>query len=188
MRFLTDEEAETLAAVMAVLMPASADHPGAVELGAVDYVDTALAAFTFDPPRVFTGGPYSGRFGGEASWGEFLPLAPLEELAWRTRIEGSGGDPTREFNGPVRGWQQIYRDGLAALGADFPSAGAQAQRDRWQAAPAELRELAWEHACEACYGPPEYGGNRDLGGWVAIEFPGDVQPRGWTDQEVSGRD
>ena len=28
-----------------------------------------------------------------------------EELAWRTRIEGSLGHPEREFNGPTRGWQ-----------------------------------------------------------------------------------
>jgi hypothetical protein len=35
------------------------------------------------------------------------------------------------------------------------------------------------------YGPPEYGGNRDLVGWQSIGFEGDVQPRGWTDAEVS---
>jgi hypothetical protein len=35
------------------------------------------------------------------------------------------------------------------------------------------------------YGPPEYGGNRDLAGWRSIGFEGDVQPRGWTDAEVS---
>lgn len=187
MRFLTDDEAATLGAVMALVMPASDEHPGAVALGTVEYVDTALAAFTFDPPRVFTGGPFSGRAGGEASWGAFLALAPLEELAWRTRIEGSRGDPAREFNGPVRGWQEIYRDGLTALGDDFSAADPAAQRERWQAAPEDLRALVWEHACEAAYGPPEYGGNRDLRGWRAIEFPGDVQPRGWTDEEVSGR-
>jgi hypothetical protein len=30
-----------------------------------------------------------------------------------------------------------------------------------------------------------YGGNRDECGWRAIGFDGDVQPRGWTDDEVS---
>ena len=33
----------------------------------------------------------------------------------------------------------------------------------------------------------EYGGNRDRAGWRAIGFEGDVQPRGYTDDEVSGR-
>ena len=30
------------------------------------------------------------------------------------------------------------------------------------------------------YGAPEYGGNRDVAGWRAIRYAGDVQPRGWT--------
>jgi gluconate 2-dehydrogenase gamma chain len=48
--------------------------------------------------------------------------------------------------------------------------------------------LLYVHACEGAYGAPEYGGNRDLAGWQAIGFPGDVQPRGYADEEVSGRD
>ena len=35
------------------------------------------------------------------------------------RLEGSMGRPEREFNGPVVGLQERYREGLAALGADF---------------------------------------------------------------------
>ena len=35
------------------------------------------------------------------------------------------------------------------------------------------------------YGDPVYGGNRDLAGWQAIGFAGDVQPRGYTDDEVT---
>jgi hypothetical protein len=34
------------------------------------------------------------------------------------------------------------------------------------------------------YGAPEYGGNRDQAGWVAIGFDGDVLPRGYTDDDV----
>ena len=50
---------------------------------------------------------------------EFLPLSRVEELAWRTRIEGSRGIAEREWNGPVRGWQEIYREGIAALDDDL---------------------------------------------------------------------
>ena len=45
--------------------------------------------------------------------------------------------------------------------------------------------LVYEHACEGMYGAPEYGGNRDLVGWSNIGYAGDVQPRGWSDAEVS---
>lgn len=186
-RFLTDTEHRTLAAVGDRLIPPLDEHPGGGALGVADYVDTLLAAFSFDPPRVFAGGPYSGRAGGEASFDDFLTLSPLEELAWRTRIEGSLGDPAREFNGPVAGWQQRYRDGLAALGVDFPDQPVDEQDRRLDADPA-FKALCYAHACEGAYGAPEYGGNRDLAGWTAIRFGGDVQPRGYTDEEVSGRD
>jgi hypothetical protein len=185
--YLSDAEARALEAAVDRLIPPAGPHPGAAALGAVDYIDGLLGAFLFDPPRIFAGGPFSGRHGGEASFAHFLPLRPLEELAWRTRIEGSQGRPEREFNGPVAGWQELYRDGIAGLGDDFAGADGDEQDRRLAAAPA-FRALLYAHANEGCYGAPEYGGNRDGAGWTAIDFPGDAQPRGYTDQEVSGRD
>ena len=78
--------------------------------------------------------------------------------------------------------------GIAALGADF----CDVDGDEQDRAPAtrsrRSASLLYGHACEGAYGAPEYGGNRDQRGWQAIGFPGDVQPRGYTDDEVSGRD
>jgi hypothetical protein len=185
-RFLTEHEHAVVGATADRLIPPSGAHPGGAALGVADYVDRLLGAFTFDPPLIFAGGPFSGRAGGAASFAAFLSLSRHEELAWRTRIEGSRGMAEREFNGPVRGWQEIYRDGIAALGADFTEVDT-AEQDRRLRGQRELRHLLYEHACEGAYGPPEYGGNRDLAGWHAIEFPGDSQPRGYTDDQVSGR-
>ncbi len=183
-RFLTAEEYAIVDAAADRLIPPFEQHPGGAALGVADYIDNLLGAFTFDPPLIFAGGPFSGRFGGDASFANFLPLSPNEELAWRTRIEGSNGRPEREFNGPTRGWQSIYREGIAALGADFTEVDGEEQ-DRRLAEQLRFRNLFYEHACEGAYGPPEYGGNRDLLGWYAIDFPGDSQPRGYTDEEVS---
>jgi hypothetical protein len=133
---------------------------------------------------IFAGGPFSGRFGGDASFADFLDLSPNEALAWRTRIEGSNGIPEREFNGPTRGWQSIYRDGIAELGSDFTDVDGDEQ-DRRLAGQHRFRNVLYEHACEGAYGAPEYGGNRNLAGWQAIDFPGDSQPRGYTDEEVA---
>jgi hypothetical protein len=186
LRFLTEHEHAVVGAAADRLIPPAGPHPGGAALGVADYVDRLLGAFTFDPPLIFAGGPFSGRSGGAASFADFLPLSRHEELAWRTRIEGSRGIVEREFNGPVRGWQQIYREGIAVLGADFTEVDS-AEQDRRLRGHRELRRLLYEHACEGAYGSPEYGGNRDLAGWHAIEFPGDSQPRGYTDDEVSGR-
>lgn len=185
--YFDPESYATVEAACERLIPAAEGHPGATALGVADYIDGLLGAFAVDPPRIWAGGPFSGRYGGEASFGEFLRLSRLEELAWRTRIEGSQGVAEREQNGPVTGWQQEYRDGIAALGVDFATLPAADQDARLEAVP-EFKQLLYEHACEGAYGAPEYGGNRDLGGWRAIGFPGDVQPRGYTDDEVRGRD
>jgi hypothetical protein len=184
--FLEPETFAVLVAACERLMPAVGGYPGATALAVPDYIDGLLGAFLVDPPRIYAGGPFSGRYGGRASFAEFTPLGRLEDLAWRTRIEGSQGIEEREFNGPVAGWQAEYRAGLAALGADFPTVDP-AEQDRRLDADPGFKQLVYEHACEGAYGAPEYGGNRDGAGWAAISFPGDVQPRGYTDEEVAGR-
>jgi hypothetical protein len=182
---LTASEYATLEAACNRLIPEDGDFPGARAAGAADYIDILLGAFSFDPPRIWAGGAFSGRFGGDAGFGDFHRLTALDELAWRTRIEGSQGLPGREFNGPVVGYQEQYRTGLAALGDDFAGASWEVQAGRLHAVDREFFELLHAHVCEGTYGAPEYGGNRDTATWRAIGYAGDVQPRGWTDEEVA---
>jgi len=145
--------------------------PGAADAGVADYVDTLLGAFSFDPPRLFAGGPYSGRHGGEPGFQRWIPPNRVQEKAWRTRLAG---------------WHDEYRDGLAALGDDFTAVDGTEQDERLAHAPA-FKALLYRHACEGMYGDPVYGGNRDFAGWDAIGYVGDIQPRGYTDDEVTGR-
>jgi hypothetical protein len=172
MGFLTAGERAVVAAAAERLVPADPPCPGATAAGAVDYIDGLLDAFAVDPPRIWAGGPYSGRHGGEASFEQWLPLGPMEEQAWRARI----GE-----------WQRQYRELLDALGPDFATAGG-AEQDRRLAAVAGLRRLLYEHTCEGVYGDPAYGGNRDRATWDAIGWIGDIQPRGYTEVEVSSRE
>jgi hypothetical protein len=169
--WLSKADRRTIDAALDRLIPPGDDpatEPGAAIAGVGDYIDATLDAFAHDPPRIFAGGPGSGRRGGPAGFATFIPLSRLEELAWRERIAA---------------WQAIYRSGLAALGPDFADAPPEEQSARLEAAP-EFTELLYEHACEGMYAAPEYGGNRDLAGWRLASWPGDVAPRGWTDDEV----
>jgi hypothetical protein len=183
--WLSEGEYAVLRAACSQLMPSGHDAPGAEEAGVADYIDTLLGAFTFDPPRIWAGGPTSGRMGGEGRFSTFVPLTAFDELAWRMRIEGSQGIAAREFNGPVVGLQERYRLGLASLGADFTDVDGAEQRRRLEAEP-EFCALLYGHCCEGMYGAPEYGGNRDGIGWAFLGRDGDVQPRGYSDAEVSG--
>ena len=182
-RYLDDHDYAVVEAACARLIPTDED-PGAREARVVDYIDGLLGAFESDPPRIWAGGPFSGRFGGEAGFADFHRLTPREELAWRTRIEGSHGIPERERLGPVIGLQERYAEGIAALGHDFCEVAGEEQDKRLRHHH-EFTALLYEHACEGMYGAPEYGGNQGLVGWHNIDFPGDVQPRGYSDAEVS---
>jgi hypothetical protein len=175
------------AAVDRLIPPDDLGCRGAAAAGVPTYIDTFLGAFTFDPPRIYAGGPFSGRWGGEPNFEKWLPLGRMEELAWRTRIEGSNGQAEREFNGAIVGLQQVYRDGLTALGDDFADVDGEEQ-DRRLAALPEFKNLLYQHCCEGMYGDPVYGGNRDEVGWKMIGWPGDIQPRGYTKEEVESRE
>ncbi len=52
----------------------------------------------------------------------------------------------------------------------------------------QFTALLFEHTIEGLYASPEYGGNRGLAGWKDIAFPGDIQPRGYTPDEVERSD
>ena len=104
-----------------------------------------------------------------------------------TRIEGSQGIPEREFNGPMLGLQQVYREGLKVLGRDFRRVDAEEQDRRLESVP-EFKRLLYEHTTEGMYGDPVYGGNRDQVGWKMIGWLGDIQPRGYTKEEVESRE
>ena len=198
-RFLDEGELATLRALVDRFVPGPPEDPdpGAVEAGCAEAIDALLAAFAVDPPRIYAGGPFSDRAGSEINhFARFVPLDDYEATAWRLRIEGSAGRPELEFNGPVRGFQATYREGLAALdaaaGGDFAALPAPARelllRTTRDAAVLDLIDVAFPHTLEFLYGAPEYGGNRDLVGWRMTGYDGDVQPRGWTRQEVENAD
>jgi hypothetical protein len=185
--FSKAELAIIAAAVDRLIPPDDAGCPGAAAAGVPDYIDRLLGAFTFDPPRIFAGGPFSGRWGGEANFDKWIALGRMQELAWRTRIEGSDGLPEREFNGPVVGLQEQYREGLATLGTDFADLDGDEQDARLAGVP-DFKTLMYHHACEGMYGDPVYGGNKDEVGWRMIGWLGDIQPRGYTKEEVESRE
>ena len=201
-RFLTAHELDTLRAVTGRLIPGPPDDPdpGAIEAGCAEAIDMLLGAFTFEPPLIHAGGPFSNRAGASHDdLADFVPLDPLAELGWRIRLEGSRGIKAREFAGPVQGLQELYRAGLAHLddraasfGGPFASLSTTPQdlvlSDVTDSDVQDFVGMAMSHTIDAMYGLPEYGGNRNLVGWTSTGWPGDVQPRGYTTAQISDPD
>jgi hypothetical protein len=183
--FLTPAERKLLAAVVDRVVPGQPEDlaVGAVQTGCTEAIDALLAGFSTDPPRIFAGAPFSDRGGWPVNeFEDFLPLDDYEERAWRLRIEGAPG---------IAGFQQVYRDGLTALAKAQPLFAVLPGplrdlflRGTGNPAIVAMRDLAVTHTFELYFAAPEYGGNKALGGWKAVGFEGDRQPRGFTREEI----
>ncbi len=187
-RFFTSHQAAVVADATARIAPgpgddpAEAGHPGAREADVTGYIDTmlgALDALAGPAPVIFAGGPWSNRHApGPDRMASFIALDPVSRIAWRRRLAD---------------WRRQYTHGIATLdrlaGGDFTRA-TPAGQDRILASQAasSFRSLLFEHTIEGLYAVPEYGGNRGLAGWRDIGFPGDVQPRGYTAEQVERSD
>ena len=185
LRFFTVHQAAVVEDATARIAPGPADdpaeggHPGAREADVTGYIDSMLAqlaALDEAAPLIFAGGPWSNRHtSGPDLMARFVALDPVARIAWRKRLQG---------------WQQQYRTGIAVLdkqaGGDFTRV-SHTRQDAILASSAASTFLSvlYEHTIEGLYCAPEYGGNRGLVGWSYIGYPGDVQPRGYTDEEVS---
>jgi hypothetical protein len=187
--FFTAAQAATVREATARLIPGPLDdpleagHPGAREANVVRYVDTLLGAFRVpagQPPRIHAGGPFSNRAGAQTNdMATFVPLSRLRLGAWRERV-------TR--------LQVAYRDGIRLLdglapGGNFAAASGDEQDQVLMSSEAqEFRTVLFTHAIEGTYCIPEYGGNAGLSGWREISYPGDSQPRGYSDAQVRDSD
>ncbi len=185
---LDEQSFALLISVMDALIPAGDARAGAVAARAPWYVAELLGAFDSDPPKIFAGGPYSGRHGGLDGFSHFQRLTRVEEIRWRTTIEGSRGIPEREFNGPVVGLRERYETGLRAINelADgvFAELDLSARQSTLMKADPEFVDLVYGHANEGTYGDPVYGGNFEMKGWDAIDYEGDRVPKGYSAEEL----
>ena len=182
-RFFTPHQAAVVEAATARIAPgahddpAEAGHAGAREANVTGYIDATLAALHND--EIFAGGPWSNRHtSGPNLMARFVPLDPVAKIAWRRRLAA---------------WQAQYTQGIKDLdklaGGDFTKK-TPAQQDKILAAQkvSAFTTLLFGHTIEGLYASPEYGGNRGLAGWQEIGFPGDIQPRGYTADEVEQSD
>lgn len=155
--------------------PSEAGHPGAREADVTRYIDTMLGALALSPPRIFAGGPFSNRAGWPVDdMAKFLGLTPAQVSGWTLRLAG---------------FRARYRAGIKTLdkmaGGDFTAASPDKMDEILAQDPGGFMTLLFTHAIEGTYSAPEYGGNAGLVGWHEISWPGDRQPRGYSDSAVS---
>jgi hypothetical protein len=199
-RYLTDSERRVLGACADAIFPPDDSGPGAAELGAVDFIENLLTAFEHEPPRLHAAGPFSDRNPYPTADGspsnryppdqflEYLPLSRVQRAGWQLRIYGSsgtpGGGPNDAVLGPVVGLRDLLRDGVAAAIHAFPRPIDQIDdtflRGIYDYLPGDARAQVELLVLQSLFSLPEYGGNRDRGGWRIIHFDGDSMPLGYS--------
>jgi hypothetical protein len=207
-RFLTDTERRVLSACADAVFPADDAGPGGAELGAVEFIENLLTAFEHDPPHIHAAGPFSGHNPFPADDGsaskrfpadgflEFLPLSRVQRAGWQLRIYGSrgvpGGGPNDAALGPVVGLRDLLRDGIAEAIKLFPRPIDSVDDDFLQGIydylPTEVREQVQLLVLQSVFSLPEYGGNRDRGGWRLLhDYEGDSMPFGYSYIDATGK-
>lgn len=199
--FLTETEGALLDALADTIWPPDADGTGGgAWLGTTNYVDRLLSIFEPIPSSPWLGGPNSGRQPLPADDGtpstkfppnDFANLADMgrvAEHAWRVILYGSdgvmGGAPNDAVIGPVVGLRTQVRDGLAqaknALPANFATLPLNDRTREFLKVPDEVKDLLVDLTSQACFGAPQYGGNKNGRAWEQTHFDGDSQPLGYS--------
>jgi hypothetical protein len=168
--------------------PAEKGHPGAREAGVTGYITTMIGAMAYHPPKVFAGGPFSARAGHRSDqMATFLQPNPALAHNWRLQLEKLhavyvAGIASLDMSARAKGSSSFL--GLSPEGKDAVLA-ANPKISGLPTGYDGFTDVLFEHAAEGMYSVPEYGGNAGTVGWKDIGFPGDVQPRGYADAEVS---
>jgi gluconate 2-dehydrogenase gamma chain len=139
---LTPAEGRTLEAIASRLIPSDQNGPGALEAGAVRYIDRALGSALASSRSSYRAG-----------------LAALD-----SRARDAGGDSFAAL-GP-----EAQDELLAAIERD--AAPLQSDITDYPLSPADFFALVREHTLEGTFCDPYYGGNRDFIGWTMVAYPG----------------
>lgn len=139
---LTASEGATLEAIVSRLLPADANGPGALEAGAVRFIDLGLE--------------------GALAASRGIYAAGLAAVEGRARAEFGGRFAELETADQDALLESIERD-------DRPVAS---DATLYPVAPSSFFDLVLEHTIEGTFCDPSYGGNRDFIGWEILGYPG----------------
>jgi gluconate 2-dehydrogenase gamma chain len=156
--FLTAPEAAFLEAAVARLVPADDLGPGALEAGAVRYIDRQLAGAWGAGARLYKSGPWMD---GKATQGYQLPFTPAQ--LFRHAMRAIDRD-------------LAARGGFAKLAAaeqDIYLRRLEKGEVKLEPVPAKtFFEQLLQATREGFFADPAYGGNQDMAGWRLVGFPG----------------
>jgi gluconate 2-dehydrogenase gamma chain len=146
--FFTREEGELVEALSGRIWPGTPSDPGAIEAGAVYYIDRALD------------GPYAGY--------QRAYRVLLHEL--RDGIRQRHGVGVRELDDAQL--DQILGELEAQPAEEDALQRVPGRQLELGLGPSSSFEMLRSHVMEGVFSDPVHGGNRDFAGWRAVNYPG----------------
>ena len=190
--FFSPQEARTLNALLAVLMPGSPEDPGAVEAGVLVYIDSTLTFREGFVQPTYRQPPFAQAYEGSTPppAGEFqvvyvpkgvLPRYGFQSLLtpremYRTGLSALNGYTNAQHGKNFEDLSEAQQIGLVEnLEDDAVSAFTQPSGK-------EFFQLVQTDTLDGMFGDPVYGGNRNFAGWRLVGFPG--AQRAYTETDI----
>jgi hypothetical protein len=183
--FFTPDEARTVEALTATLLPGSPQDPGAREAGVVFYIDALLWYDRGFGTRTYYRPPFAMAYEGSEPpshlnlTGMDILWVPKEEISrfgwqsiltprelYRMGIMAVDGFATENHGGKYTELEEAQQEEVMTALADDemePIGGLPSS---------EFFDLLRQHTVEGMFGDPAYRGNRDMVGWKLIGYPG----------------
>ena len=159
--YFTPEEAKFIEAAVDRLIPSDDVGPGALELGAAYYIDRTLESIYGEGAKTYLLGPFQQ---GEPTQGYQLPLRPRE--IYRLGIADVDDYCRANYQGkPFAELTQSDRDKVLT--------GLEKGEITLAQVPAQVFfPLLLQNTTEGYFSDPIHGGNREMGSWKMLGFPG----------------
>lgn len=159
--FFTPEEALFVEAVVDRLIPSDSVGPGALELGAAYYIDRQMTGIYGQGDRLYLEGSFQQ---GASTQGYQLPLRPRE--IYRIGISDVDQYCRNNFSGQ-------HFSQLSPPQQETVLSGMESGEVELETIPAQLFfNHLLQNTTEGYFCDPIHGGNRDMGSWTMLGFPG----------------
>ncbi len=184
-RFFSLQEAQTVEALTARLLPGTPDDPGAREAGVVYYIDTLLSNGDGFVEATYRQPPYVQTYAGDTppTTGQsdpyqviWVPEAEIERYGYQSIFT-----PRETFRMGIaavdRYARQQFDKNFTALSEDeqdqIVTALVEGKATGFDPLlPAAFFQVVRRYTAEGMFSDPAYGGNRNMVGWQLIGYPG----------------
>ncbi len=160
-QFLNSEEARTLDAIVARLVPADDLGPGAREAGVTVFIDRQLAGAWGHGSQLYMHGPFAQ---GTPQQGYQLPFTPAQMFRPGLRLFDERCAATNHG--------KHFADCAADVQDQVLTALQEGHLDIAPIPPTAFFDALLDATMEGFFSDPVYGGNRDMVAWKLIGFPG----------------